>query len=148
MDILSQAKAILLRSSRWRRRRILIGLVGLGLILVCARLMALRRPVDLDEPEFECEEHLDLVGEAFLAGIPAFGATVRIQADQVRLLFTSRDCGEIYHPLRVSPGSSDDSFEWNLVRPAGSNAVLVDGDTLHPSVTIDAVGEYRIELVP
>jgi hypothetical protein len=110
--------------------------------------MALRRPVDWGEPEFQCEKNLGLVGVAFLADVPVFGAAVRIQADQVRLLFTSETCEEIYFRLTAESGTIDGSFQWNLVRPAGSNTVLEDDDTLHPSLTIDSLGEYRIELLP
>jgi hypothetical protein len=49
-------------------------------------------------------------------------------------------------------GSSDAdgdalAFRWSLTRPAGSKAVLMNGDTSYPSCEVDQPGEYMAQLI-
>ena len=102
---------------------------------------------EVDRHVFCAETYYKLWSVPMRIGLPIVNTTVRIDGERVKLLPISNtdgvncDPGENYYSLPSFPLT-----HWELERPAGSNAILSNDNTLMPSLNLDVPGEYTVRL--
>lgn len=124
---------------RYRRVSSALLAVGLGISL-CSPATALKRRDGEGAPTTVCPVGTSVTVSLHHGDLPLVGLQVDIDAAPATITELGMSGGDCTSVITALP-----QFQWQLVsRPAGSAASLANASTLHPKLTPDREGPYRV----